>query len=68
MRVTCNCGTKGGIRNSKQESPDVTALYCQCLDVHCGHTWVSHLTFSHTLKQPANALLVTEAVCLNEQK
>ena len=68
MRVTCKCGTKGAIRNSKQESVDVITIYCQCLDVHCGHTWVAHLTFSHTLKEPANSQLVTDAAFLNERK
>ena len=48
MRVTCKCGNKGKIRDSRKASPDFVTLYCYCLDVHCGHTWVAHLTFSHT--------------------
>ncbi len=53
MRVTCKCGNKGLIRDSKPQSPDFVTLYCQCLDVQCGHTWVAYLTFSHTLSPSA---------------
>jgi hypothetical protein len=28
-------------------------LYCQCLDAKCGHTWVSNLSFDHTLRPSA---------------
>ncbi|WP_207866950.1 ogr/Delta-like zinc finger family protein [Pseudomonas sp. 58(2021)] len=52
MRVKCKCGSKGAIRNTKKESSEISALYCQCLDVNCGMTWVAHLTYSHTLKKP----------------
>ncbi len=55
MRVVCKCGNKGLIRDSKAHSPDFVTLYCQCLDVRCGHTWVAHLTFSHTLSPSAQA-------------
>jgi hypothetical protein len=53
MRVTCKCGHKGKIRDSKAHSPDFVTIYGQCLDVHCGHSWVAHLTFSHTLSPSA---------------
>ncbi|MEC4239240.1 ogr/Delta-like zinc finger family protein [Pseudomonas sp. DSV-1] len=56
MRVTCKCGNKGKIRDSRKASPDFVTLYCYCLDVHCGHTWVAHLTFSHTLSPSAQAV------------
>ncbi len=49
MRVTCKCGSKGFIRDSKPQTLDFIKLYCQCPDVYCGHTWVAHVTFSHTL-------------------
>ena len=53
MRIVCKCGHKGKIRDSKELSPDFVTIYGQCLDVHCGHTWVAHLTFSHTLSPSA---------------
>lgn len=53
MRVTCKCGHIGKIRDSTLHSPDFVTLYCQCLDVHCGHSWVAHLTFHHTLSPSA---------------
>lgn len=56
MRVVCKCGHKGLVRDSKSHSPDFVTLYCNCLDVHCGHTWVAHLTFSHTLSPSAQAV------------
>ncbi|MBF0639795.1 ogr/Delta-like zinc finger family protein [Pseudomonas protegens] len=56
MRVTCKCGHKGLIRDSKLHSPDFVTLYCLCLDVLCAHAWVAHLTFSHTLSPSAQAV------------
>ncbi|MCK1789634.1 ogr/Delta-like zinc finger family protein [Pseudomonas violetae] len=53
MRVTCKCGNKGLIRDSKKHSPDFVTLYCLCLDVACAHSWVAHLTFSHTVSPSA---------------
>ncbi|MBK5413724.1 ogr/Delta-like zinc finger family protein [Pseudomonas sp. TH31] len=53
MRVTCKCGHKGRVRDSKAHSPDFVTLYCQCLDVSCGHTWVATLAFDHTLSPSA---------------
>ncbi|MCK9818271.1 ogr/Delta-like zinc finger family protein [Pseudomonas sp. MAFF 302046] len=56
MRVICKCGHKGRIGHSEALSPDFRKLYCQCLDVHCGHSWVAHLTFSHTLSPSAKSV------------
>ncbi|SFX92822.1 MULTISPECIES: ogr/Delta-like zinc finger family protein [unclassified Pseudomonas] len=53
MRVTCKCGHKGRIASREALSTDFAKLYCQCLDAKCGHTWVSNLTFSHTLSPSA---------------
>jgi hypothetical protein len=53
MRVTCKCGHKGRIASREALSTDFAKLYCQCLDARCGHTWVSNLTFSHTLSPSA---------------
>jgi hypothetical protein len=55
MRVTCKCGHKGRIASSEKLSTDFAKLYCQCLDAMCGHTWVAHLTFSHTLSPSAQS-------------
>lgn len=57
MRVYCRkCYGKGRIASREELSRDFVKLYCQCLDVKCGHTWVSNLTFSHTLKPPATEI------------
>ena len=53
MRVICKCGHKGRIDKRDQLSTDFVKLYCQCLDTTCGHTWVAHLTYSHTLSPSA---------------
>ncbi|KPZ31623.1 ogr/Delta-like zinc finger family protein [Pseudomonas syringae] len=56
MKVTCKCGHKGRIASREQLSIEFVKLYCQCLDAKCGHTWVAHLTFSHTLRPSAQAI------------
>ncbi|MDV9030503.1 ogr/Delta-like zinc finger family protein [Pseudomonas sp. RAC1] len=49
MRVYCKeCGGKGRISSRNDISNEFVSLYCDCLE--CGHRWVSHLTFSHTLR------------------
>lgn len=53
MRVTCKCGHKGLIRKSEMHSPDFVTLRCLCLNVDCAHSWVAHLTFSHTVSPSA---------------
>ena len=53
MRVTCKCGHKAAIKDSRAHSPDFVTLYLQCLDVMCSHSWVAHLTFHHTLSPSA---------------
>lgn len=55
MRVVCKCGNKGRIASREELSRDFAKLYCQCLDAKCGHTWVSNLTFSHTLSPSAQS-------------
>lgn len=56
MRVECKCGHKGRISSREKLSVDFAKLYCQCLDVKCGHTWVANLTFSHTLSPSAQSV------------
>jgi hypothetical protein len=54
MRVMCiECGGKGCIKKTYRMSQGVANLYCQCMDPMCGHTWVSTLSFSHTLTPSA---------------
>lgn len=57
MRINCKaCGEKARIRSREELSPTFVKLYCQCLDVHCGHTFVMNLTYSHTLRPSAGAI------------
>ncbi|AJO81024.1 ogr/Delta-like zinc finger family protein [Pseudomonas sp. MRSN 12121] len=58
MRVYCKaCGNKGRIVSREDLSNEFAKLYCQCTDaIHCGHTWVANLTFSHTLSPSAQAV------------
>lgn len=51
--VTCKCGRRGRIDDSKKHSADFVTLYCDCLDPLCGHRFVSNLTFSHTISPSA---------------
>lgn len=49
MRVYCReCGGKCRISSRNDISKEFVSLYCDCQD--CGHRFVSHLTFSHTLR------------------
>jgi hypothetical protein len=55
MRVYCKeCNGKGRISSRNDVSKEFSSLYCICLD--CGHRWVAHLTFSHTLTPSAHML------------
>ncbi|MFP0199074.1 ogr/Delta-like zinc finger family protein [Pseudomonas sp. PHC1] len=57
MRVVCKfCGQKGRIVSRDVLSTDFVRLYCQCGSAQCGHTWVAHLTFSHTLSPCAQVV------------
>lgn len=57
MRVECKeCGSKGRITSRENVSALFADLYCQCGSAHCGHTWVSQLTFSHTLNPSAQSV------------
>ncbi|WP_296059569.1 ogr/Delta-like zinc finger family protein [uncultured Amphritea sp.] len=59
MRIQCkDCGYKARISHSVPmgENPgDIRDLYCQCMDVECGHTFVMKLAFSHTINPPAQS-------------
>lgn len=57
MRVYCKeCHSKGRIASREELSMEFARLYCQCLDAECGHTWVTTLTFSHTLSPSAKVV------------
>lgn len=57
MRVYCReCQGKGRIAWSDQLSMEFTRLYCQCQSPECGHTWVTNVSFSHTLSPSAQAV------------
>lgn len=57
MRVYCKeCGGKGRIASREELSMEFARLYCQCQSATCGHTWVTNLTFSHTLSPSAQAV------------
>ncbi|MBA1229279.1 ogr/Delta-like zinc finger family protein [Pseudomonas viridiflava] len=57
MRIKCtSCAHKGRISSREEVTAQYVKLYCQCLDASCGHTWVSTLTFSHTLRQSARQI------------
>lgn len=57
MRINCKaCGHKARISSREELSSAFAKLYCQCLDVHCGHTFVMNLTYSHTLRPSAGAI------------
>lgn len=56
MRVFCReCGELGRITKTHRLSRDTADLYCQCTDAECGHSWVSQVSFAHTLSPSAKA-------------
>ena len=56
MRVICvECRGKGRIQKTNRISDGYTDLYCTCNDPECGHTFVMHLTYSHTLSPSAKS-------------
>ncbi|WP_256598901.1 MULTISPECIES: ogr/Delta-like zinc finger family protein [Pseudomonas] len=62
MRIYCgSCGNKARISRIEEESPTYAKLYCMCLEPHCGHSFVSEFSFSHTLK-PSNLKTVGSTV------
>lgn len=57
MRVYCTaCDSKGKITSREQQAKTFAKLYCLCLNAKCGHTWVAHLTFSHSIREPVRSL------------
>jgi hypothetical protein len=57
VRVNCTeCGGKAIISSRDTISELFSKLYCLCLDAKCGHTFVMHLSFSHTLRPAGKGL------------
>ena len=57
MRIYCRaCGGKARIGSRDELSVEFAKLYCQCLDVNCGHSFVMNLTYSHTLRPSAGTV------------
>lgn len=55
MRVYCReCGSKALITEEEKVSSVFSKLYCQCTNVRsCGHCFVAHMNFLHTLNPSA---------------
>ncbi|WP_257293660.1 ogr/Delta-like zinc finger family protein [Endozoicomonas sp. YOMI1] len=50
VRIRCDrCNEVATIQDSVEESAKFKTLYCTCNNPECGHSFVMHLTFSHTL-------------------
>jgi hypothetical protein len=50
MRVICDkCHGKARITTRREITPRFTKLYCVCNNAECGHSFVMHLEFAHTL-------------------
>lgn len=55
MRVICDkCHGKARITTRREITPRFTKLYCVCNNAECGHSFVMHLEFAHTISQPAS--------------
>ena len=57
VQINCpanGCGSKALISSRHEKDIKVVDLYCICKDPHCGHTFVSTLSFSHTLSPSTN--------------
>lgn len=48
-----HCGKTATVRTSERLSDTMRALYFQCRDMTCGHTWKSHLEAVCTITPPA---------------
>lgn len=57
MRVCCTvCYSKGKIQTTREQTKQFYKLYCVCLNPECNHSWVAHLTFSHSIREPVRTL------------
>ncbi|BFR48746.1 ogr/Delta-like zinc finger family protein [Nitratidesulfovibrio sp. HK-II] len=50
MRIICDkCHGKARITTRREITPRFTKLYCVCNNAECGHSFVMHLEFAHSL-------------------
>lgn len=73
MRIYCgSCGNKARITRVEDESPIYAKLYCICLEPHCGHGFISELSFSHTLRpsklKPVENTMLDRILQLTEEQ
>lgn len=63
LTVFCKvCHHKSAITKTQKEHPELSRIYCQCLNPQCGHRFVLNLQFSHSTKTSqliANDLTLT---------
>lgn len=54
MRISCDrCRSKARISTTRKITSQLSKLYCSCTNVECGHTFVMHLEFGHTISPSA---------------
>ncbi|TWR88720.1 ogr/Delta-like zinc finger family protein [Pseudomonas saxonica] len=57
MRITCKeCTGRARIGSRENMNAGYAKLYCQCLNPHCGHSFVMDLSYSHALRPSAAAV------------
>lgn len=67
MRVICTaCNTKGKITSTRAQTKEFSTLYCLCLNPECGHTWVAHLSYSHSLREPVKQVRTLDTLLLDQ--
>lgn len=50
LKLSCpECHSSAIIKKTSWKHVHLADMYCACDNVECGHTWVSNVTFSHTL-------------------
>ncbi|NHZ45835.1 ogr/Delta-like zinc finger family protein [Desulfovibrio sp. XJ01] len=59
MRIICDkCHGKARITTRREITPRFTKLYCVCNNAECGHSFVMHLEFAHSLSPSAYPALL----------
>ena len=51
MRVYCKCGERAIVSRSITNDANCADLSCSCSNPDCGHTFVSSISYRHSLKQ-----------------
>jgi len=71
MRIICDkCHGKARITTRREITPRFTKLYCVCNNAECGHSFVMHLEFAHTLSPSGlkHSSMAHHAVILNAHR